>query len=122
LLRLICLAAQPDHEHAADVGVACVSLQGSGQDAIALASVIDATTTTLRQGDDAVDIEPLLQSAPMVEIFCDVLRHGGGAVHGTDDRDVVARAGVSVRPRVAEEVPALRCRYARGRPIVGAEF
>jgi hypothetical protein len=117
LRHLIRLAAQTDHQYAAHVGAACISLQRPREDAKALAPVVDAATATLCQRDDAVDVEPLLQPALTVEIVSDVLRDGGRAIHRADDRDVVARARATVRPRVPQEVPAIRrrCRSGLGR-------
>ena len=122
LLHLVRLAAQPDHQYAADIGVAGIALQGSREDVITLAPVVDAATAPVCQRDDAVDVGPLLQSASMAEMVGDVLRDSRRAIHRADDGDVVARPGASVRPRVPQELPAFRRRYRLDRPIVGTEI
>ena len=53
---LVRLAAEPDHQHAGEVGVARVAAERAPQDLHALALRVHAAAGAVRQRDDAVDV------------------------------------------------------------------
>lgn len=96
------LAAQPQHEDAAEVRVLCVTAKGALQRLRALRLEHEAAAGGVREGHDAVDVLVGLQHAGW-ELRGDHPGSAGGAVHRGDDADVVAGADATVRTPVAEE-------------------
>ena len=99
---LVHLAAEPHHQDARMVRVACIAPHDALERLEPLAVACHAAAGAVDKGGDAVDIrigrEPLGR-----EMIRDHPRGGGRAIHGSDDRDVVPRADLPALAAVAHE-------------------
>ena len=97
------LAAEPDHDGGAEVGVGGVAPLGPAQHVEAFAVSGKPAAGAVHEGDRAVDAGIILEHARAVDLLGDELRDRGRAVHRREHADVVARAGAPARAHVALE-------------------
>ena len=97
------LAAEPDHQGAAEIGMRGVAPLRPPQHVIAFAVGGHAAAGAVHEGDRTVDLRIVVEDAGAVDALGDELRRRGRAVHRGEDADVVARAGPAVRAHVAFE-------------------
>ena len=97
------LAAEPDEKHRGDVRIGGIAPLRALHHLEALAAVGHAAAGAVDEGHDAVDIGELGEDAGLVEGVGHEARHRGRAVHAGQDGDIVARAGLAVRPPIALE-------------------
>src|SRR5690242_1228228 len=81
-------AAEPDHEHAAEVGVARVAGERAPQDVHALPGRVHAAAGRMRERDHAIHVGEVLERVAL-EGVGDVLGDRRRAVHRREDADVV---------------------------------
>ena len=116
---LVGLAAQPQHQHPGEVGMAGVAAQGPAQEFDRLAMGGHAATGIVRQRHHAVDVGEVGQQR--AHLLRDVAAGGGRAVHGGDDAEIVARGDAPVLAHDALEGGSIGRGHVVGLPRVGAE-
>src|SRR5690349_11669687 len=99
---LIHLATEADDDVRRDVGVPRIPRQHPFENPVIFAAQNLTTTRLVSQCNHAVDARkvPLNVAEPLTY----ELRHAGRAIHGGDERDVVARSNPPVGPSIAFEV------------------
>ena len=90
-IDLIDLAAQADHQHAGEIGMAGIAPERALQGGEAVAAIGHAAAGAMGQRDDAIDIAIGRQLVPR-EGLGDVVADRGRAVDGREHADEVARA------------------------------
>ncbi len=117
---LVGFAAEPEHQHAGEVGMARVARDGAAQGVHRLAFARHAAAVPVHQRDHAVDVGEVGERAA-AEMIGDVARRGRRAVHRGQDADEVARRDAAVGAPYALEGRALGLGHERGRLGGGAE-
>src|SRR3546814_18689441 len=90
---LVHFAAEPDHEDAGDVRMACVAPEGALQRLVAVAAVGHAAAGGAHEGGDTVAVRVVGDDAGLVAGLGAVAGNGRGAVHRREDAPFVSRAG-----------------------------
>ncbi len=96
---LVGLAAQPDQQQRAEVGMPRVAAERAPQDLQRLAFAVGGAAGAVSQRDHAVDIRVALQRARVdvaAEMVGDGPRHRGRAVDAGEHADVVARGHAAI--------------------------
>ena len=96
---LVGLAAEADHHHRGEVGMARIAAEGAAQHLQRLAGAVGGAAGAVGQGDDAVDVREALERL-RVGVAAEVVGDGAGhrrrAVHRGQDADVVAGGDAAV--------------------------
>ena len=101
------LAAEPDHQRAAEIGMRGIAPLGALQHVEALALRRHAAAGAVHERHHAVDLRIVVEHAGAVDLLGDEARDRCRAVHRGEDADIVARADLAVRPQIALEGGAL---------------
>ncbi len=109
---LVVLAAEPDDQHAADIGMSGIAAERAAQQGQRFAALGDAAARFVGERDDAVDMRISAHHRGVAEALGDQPRHRRRAIDRRQDGDVVARADPAVG--AAEAVEA-RPRFGRHR-------
>ena len=115
------LAAEPDHHHAAHVGIGGVAPLGARQHVEAFALARHAAAGAVDEGDDAVDVGIVVEHARLLDLARDVARHRRRAIHRGEDAEIVARARLAAGATEALEGRLAFDRQDRRGPSVLAE-
>ena len=110
------LAAEPDHQRRADVGIGGVAPLRAHQRVEALALGGDAAAGAVHERDDAVDVRVVGEESGAFDLLRDQPRDRRRAIHRGQDREIVARADLAVGARESPERSAAprRARSSRG--------
>jgi hypothetical protein len=125
------LAAQPDHDHRGEVGMARIAGDGAAEHVHAVALARHAAAGLVGECDDAVDVgerreQALAGDRVRPERFGDIARRRRRAVHRGEHADIVARRDAPVAAHDALEgrrlVEILRRLGERGVRVVAREI
>ena len=118
------LAAQPDHQGGAEIGMGGVAPLRPAQQVPAFAIGRHAAAAAMNKRDRAVDSGIIVKNAGSIDFFGNEFSDRCRAIHRGENADVVARAGFSVGPQIAFKRRALFWRQdlvifgSFGKPIV----
>ena len=108
-------AAEPDHDHAAHVGIGRIAPGGPLQRVEDHAAIVDDAAIGLLQRHDAVDVGVLLENPRALDLAGDEAGDSGGTVHRGEDAHIVARPHLAIGAAVALERRLLRAGDEVGR-------
>src|ERR1019366_5981973 len=114
-------AAEPDHHHAAYVGIGGVAPLRARQHVETFALARHAAAGAVEEGADAVDVGIVVEHARPLDLARDVARHRRRAVHRGEDAEIVARARLAAGATEALEGRLAFDRKDRRRPRLLAE-
>ena len=97
------LATEPDHHHAAHVGIGGVAPLGARQHVEAFALARHAAAGAVNEGDDAVDVGIVVEHARLLDLARHIARHRRRTIHRGQDAEIVARSGLAAGAREALE-------------------
>ena len=100
--ELVDLAAQPDHQHAAEIRMAGIAGERAVQNHHAVARGAHAAALAMDDRHEAVDAG-IFRQKPAVGFVGDRMADGRRAIDTGDDADEVARAGAAVGAAIAHE-------------------
>ncbi len=96
-------ATETDHQRGPEIGMGGVAPLRAAQDIPAFALRRHAAAGAVHERNHAIDPGKVVENAGAVDGFGDELRDARRTVHRREHADIVARAGLAVRPQVALE-------------------
>jgi hypothetical protein len=96
-------AAQPDHHHPGDIGIARIAPLRALEDVESLAFRGHATAGAVNQCDDAIDIGIVREQTRSLDLFGDKARHRRGTIHAGQNAQIVAGSRLAIGAAIAFE-------------------